>query len=217
MRIKFLGHAAFFIVSNEGKRIITDPYQSGAYDGQVAYKPIVEECDIVTISHEHADHSYIGRELGAPDVVNTPGVKVVKGIEIKGISTYHDKSQGKERGTNIIFVFNVDGFRMCHLGDLGHVLDDATVKEIGEVDILLIPVGGFFTIDAKDAEEIVNKLNPKITIPMHYKTSACGFPIAPVDDFIKGKPNVKKLGKSEIEITELPSSPEIWVLEPALV
>jgi L-ascorbate metabolism protein UlaG (beta-lactamase superfamily) len=143
---------------------------------------------------------------------------VVSSIEFKGIPTYHDASQGKERGESTIFCFTIDSVRLCHLGDLGHPLSSKEIFEIGEVDVLMIPVGGFYTIDAKVATEVMNSLKPRLVIPMHFKTEKCGFPITPVDDFMTGKTNVKKLQSSEIELTKdtLPASTEIQVLKFAM-
>jgi len=218
MKIKWCGHATFLITSSSGKKIITDPYQPGGYDGALSYGSIPDEIDIAVVSHEHADHNYLQGLKGKPQVVKGIGTKVVSGIEFKGIPTYHDTSQGKERGESTIFCFTIDNIRLCHLGDLGHHLAKKEVAEIGEVDVLMIPVGGFYTIDAKVATEVVNSLKPRLTIPMHFKTEKCSFPITTVDDFIFGKTNVKKLPTSEIEITKdnLPTSTEIQVLKFAM-
>jgi L-ascorbate metabolism protein UlaG (beta-lactamase superfamily) len=150
--------------------------------------------------------------------VKGSGPKTVKGISIKGVSTYHDPSEGSERGANTIFTLQIDGIRLCHLGDLGHVLSDKEVAEVGPVDILLIPVGGFFTIDAKEATHVAEQIKPKVLIPMHFKTEKCGFPIAPVEDFVKGKPAPKRTGSSEMTFDKvsLPKKMEIVVLEHAL-
>lgn len=215
MRIKFLGHATFLIESKEGTKIITDPYKPGAY-GSLNYKPIPYEADIVTVSHEHDDHNYVDGVKGNPEVVKGTGEKEIKGIKFKGIQTFHDKSGGKERGLNTVFVMDIDGFKVCHLGDIGDTPTDAQFSEIGKVDVLLIPVGGHFTVEPDEAWQIAQKIAPKVIIPMHFKTEAIGFPIKPVDDFIRGKENVKKLGKCEVEITQLPEKTEIWVLEPEL-
>jgi L-ascorbate metabolism protein UlaG (beta-lactamase superfamily) len=137
---------------------------------------------------------------------------------VKAISTYHDPSKGSERGKNTIFSFSVDGVRICHLGDLGHVLSQKELAEVGSVDILLIPVGGLFTIDANEATQVAEQIKPKVLIPMHFKTEKCAFPIAPVDDFLKGKPNTRRAGKSEVSFSKatLPQQTEIVVLEHAL-
>lgn len=214
MRIKWLGHACFLIVSNEGIRIITDPYEIG---GGIRYAPIDETADVVTVSHGHGDHNNLAAVKGKPEVVRGDGVKKVKGIEFRGVSTYHDEAKGVQRGRNTIFCFTVDSIRLCHAGDLGHELTTEEASQIGEVDVLFIPVGGFFTVDADTAGKVVDKLKPKITIPMHYKTAKCDYPISGVEDFLKGKSNVKRLDSSELELTVegLPPA-QIMVLKPAL-
>lgn len=218
MKIKWLGHSAFLLTAQEGTRVITDPYKPGSFSGAVGYKPIREEADIVIISHEHDDHNYPKEIGGQPTIVKDVGEKTVKNIKIKGIPTWHDTSQGKERGMNTVFVFEIDGLKIGHLGDLGHTFDEEEVKKIRTLDILLIPVGGYFTIDASQATKIVESLAPKLVIPMHFKTPVLGFPVAQVDDFLKGKTNVKRLDSSEVEVTKekLPKVCEIWVLKPEL-
>lgn len=214
MQINFLGHASFIITTNKGVRIITDPYKSGCYNNALRYKPINESADIVLISHDHDDHNCISEVLGNPKIIQGEGTGVEKGIKFTGISVYHDTQKGSARGKNIIFVIEADDLRIAHLGDLGHTLSKAESDKLGTIDILLIPVGGFFTIDSNAATEIMNRLNPRITIPMHYKTPSIDFPIVAVDEFIKDKKNVRKFDKSEIVISKesLPTTPEIWVL-----
>ncbi len=213
MKIKWLGHASFLITSDSGTKIITDPYTAGS---GLRYAEIKESADIVTVSHEHFDHNNVASVGGNPEVVKSDAE--AKGIEFKGVSTYHDASEGKERGSNIIICFEVDGMRVCHLGDLGHPLSDREVAEVGKVDILLAPVGGFFTIDAKVASEVCSKLNPRVVIPMHFKNDRLDFPISGVDDFLQGKEGVTKLDSSEGEFKagELPTTTQIMVLKPAL-
>jgi L-ascorbate metabolism protein UlaG (beta-lactamase superfamily) len=218
MKIKWYGHSAFLITSDKGLKVITDPYESGAYGGQLAYGKINDQADIALISHDHADHNDSKSLPGSPQIIKGSGSKTAKGISFKGISTYHDPSKGSERGTNTIFTFSVDGIQVCHLGDLGHLLSDKELAEIGPVDILLIPVGGYFTIDPKEATRVAEQIKPKVIIPMHFKTEKCGFPIAPVEDFLKGKSNVKRLKTSEATFDKatLPKQMEILVLEHAL-
>jgi len=218
MKIKWYGHAAFLITSDQGVKIITDPYESGAYGGQLAYGKIKDQSDIVLTSHDHADHNDTKSLPGSPQIVKSSGSTTVKGITFKGTSTYHDSSKGSERGANTIFTFTVEGIRVCHLGDLGHILSEKELGDIGPVDILFIPVGGYFTIDSKEATRVAEQLKPKVLIPMHFKTEKCGFPIAPVDDFLKGKPNSRRLGSSEVAFdkTTLPHHTEIVVFEHAL-
>ncbi|MFB3885159.1 MAG: MBL fold metallo-hydrolase [Thermodesulfobacteriota bacterium] len=218
MKIKWYGHSAFLITSDQGVKIITDPYESGAYGGQLSYGQIKDRADVVLTSHDHADHNDPKSLPGSPEIVKGSGSKTVKGISIKGISTYHDPSKGSERGANTIFSLAVDGIRICHLGDLGHILSEKELAEIGPVDILLIPVGGYFTIDAKEATRVAEQIKPKVLIPMHFKTEKCGFPITPVEDFLKGKSNTKRPKASEVafEKKAFPPQMEILVLEHAL-
>jgi L-ascorbate metabolism protein UlaG (beta-lactamase superfamily) len=218
MKIKWYGHSAFLITSDQGVKIMIDPYEPGAFGGQLSYGKIKDQVDIVLTSHDHADHNYTKDLPGTPQIVKGSGPKTAKGISMKGISTYHDPSQGSERGANTIFTLKIDNLQLCHLGDLGHLLSDKELAEIGPVDILLIPVGGFFTIDPKEATRVAEQIKPKILIPMHFKTAKCGFPIAPVEDFLKGKTNTKRPKASEATFDKatLPQQMEIVVLEHAL-
>jgi L-ascorbate metabolism protein UlaG (beta-lactamase superfamily) len=218
MKIKWYGHAAFLITSDQGTPIMIDPYEPGAFGGQLTYGAIKDQADIVLTSHDHADHNYTKGLPGTPQIIKGSLSKTIKGISVKGISTYHDSSKGSERGDNTIFTITIDKIQLCHLGDLGHPLSDKELAEIGPVDILLIPVGGFFTIDSIEATRITGQIKPKILIPMHYKTEKCGFPIAAVEEFLKGKTNIKRPKVSEITFdkTSLPQQMEIVVLEHAL-
>jgi len=214
MRIKLLGHAAFMITSEAGIRIVTDPYVTG---GGLFYDEIEETTDIVTVSHEHTDHNNVAAIRGNPVVVRGAGTVEAKGIRFEGIFTYHDEVGGKRGGSNTVFCFEVDGIRVCHLGDLGHELSDRQVAELGKVDILLVPVGGFFTVDARGASRVCDQLAPRVVIPMHYKTDKCQAPIASVDEFLEGKPEVSRLstGEVEFEAGRLPASTQIVVLAAA--
>ncbi len=213
MKIKFLGHAAFLIESGSGVKIITDPYKPGCFDGGIKYQPITEEANIVTISHEHDDHNCTDIQ-GEPVFVRGAVKKNVKGIDIAGMDVFHDESGGSERGTNTIFKMTIDDMSIVHLGDLGHPLSDEDAKQIGAVDILFVPVGGYFTIDAKVAEDTVSKLNPRVVIPMHFKTEKCGFPIAAVDDYVKDKETKKFDSQVEIKKEDLPDKMKIYLLTP---
>jgi len=218
MQIEWLGHASFLITTKDGKKILTDPYVAGSYGGAVGYGKIDTAADVVTVSHAHDDHCGIRDLRGSPEVIRDPKERTAMGIRFSGIQSYHDQRHGTERGENIIFVIEVEGMRICHLGDLGHPLDDATASKIGEVDVLLIPVGGFYTIDADQATQVVNTLNPRVVIPVHYKTDVLGFPIDGVERFLEGKQGIKRVGRSGIEIGKdtLPGGREIIVLEHAL-
>lgn len=218
MKIKYLGHSCFLITAEDGTKIITDPYEPGGLDGSLKHGAIGEPADVVTVSHQHADHNYAQGVPGNPVVVSGEGSHAAHGIEFKGVASFHDASQGKERGPNTVFTFTVDGVTIAHLGDLGHRLTDDQLAQLGKVNVLLIPVGGFFTIDAAQATGIIDQLKPLIIIPMHAKNPKVDFPIAPVNDFLSGKERVGRIGGSEIEITadSLPTKTEIMVLEPAL-
>ncbi len=214
MDIKWLGHATFLITSDDGTRIITDPYEPNE---RLTYGEIKESADIVTVSHGHGDHSNVAAVGGNPAVVKE--TTEVKGIKFKGIPACHDDAGGEKRGNITIFCFEVDGIKLCHLGDLGHPLSDAQLAEMGKVDVLMIPVGGNFTIDAKVAGEVCEKLAPRLIIPMHFKNDRCpNFPVAGVDDFIKGKSNVTNLEVSEMGLKAgvLPAAAQIVVMTPAL-
>ena len=215
MKVKWNGHASFTLTSDSGLKIITDPYEPGGFGGQIKYGPIPDSADIVLVSHEHADHNYVQGLKGTPSAVRKS--QEIKGIKIEVIDSFHDQSQGRERGENRIFLFELDGIKIAFLGDLGHELKPEQAEKLSGLDLLLIPVGGTFTVDAKQAGKIVEELKPKLVIPMHYKTAKIGFPIQTVDSFLSLFPKSKKLNASEVEIkkSDLPSSTEVWVLEPA--
>lgn len=218
VKLKWYGHASFLITADNGLKIITDPYEPGGYDGAIGYGEIPDTPDIVLCSHDHADHGYTKGLKGEFEVVNKSGVTVVKGIEFKGVEAYHDTEEGQQRGTIIIYTFAIDGVNICHLGDLGHEIDDALAEKIGDVDVLLIPVGGMFTINGNVADRVIEKINPKIVIPMHYKTDKCGFPLARIEEFIDRKRNVSLMATDEIAITKetLPKNQMIMLLDHAL-
>ena len=213
MKLKWLAHASFLITADNGTRIITDPYETG--EG-FTHSEINESADIVTVSHEHFDHNNAAAVGGNPQVVKDS--TEVKGISFKAVPTAHDEKGGNERGKNNIYCFQVDGIRVCHMGDLGHLLTDNQVVEVGKVHVLLIPVGGFFTIDAKTAAMVAEQVRARVIIPMHYKTDKMNLPISDVEGFLKDKDNVTRLNTSEVGFTraELPSSPQIMVLNPSL-
>lgn len=213
MDITYLGHSSFRI---HGKSVswVTDPYASSI----VGLKFPKVEAQIVTISHDHDDHNKAGIVGDSPYIVSGPGEYEVKGVSIFGIPTYHDNKQGAERGPNTVYVASLDGIILCHLGDLGHKLSGETIGQIGAVDILFVPVGGFYTIDASTASEVVSSLEPKIVIPMHYKTEglapALGDKLAPVDDFVKEVGMVPvKTNKFVVTYDQLPEETQLIVLE----
>ena len=218
MKVKWLGHAAFVITTADGTKILTDPYKPGGYDGAVGYGPITEKVDVVTVSHDHEDHNDTDGLTGSFEVVKGCGSSQAKGIRIQGFGCFHDGSKGSERGDNTIFVIEADGIRVCHLGDLGHPLTAAEIKEIGRVDVLLVPVGGHFTIDAREAAQVADAMRARVIIPMHFKTESLGFPIAPVDEFLNEMGIYERPESSEVEITgeSLQEGKRVIVLEHAL-
>ena len=218
MKIKWYGHAAFKITTDGGVRVIIDPYQSGAFGGALSYGKITEETDIVLTSHDHDDHNYTKDIKGTFKHFNKEGVYKEKGLTIEAFPCYHDPSEGKERGNNLVFMIEADGLRLAHMGDLGHTLAQETVKKMGRVDIVLLPVGGFYTIGPDEAGMVMNDIKPKFTIPMHYKTPKCEFPIAGIEAFTAGKKGIKMVNAYEIEVNKdsLPKEPEIIVMHYAL-
>ncbi len=201
MKIRYLGHSAFVLTSDDGGKVLMDPYESGSYGGAVGYKPITEKVDVVTGSHEHEDHFCVDGLPGGYEVVKTPGKHDVAGFSINGVKTFHDTSGGKDRGRNVVFTVDVDGLRVCHLGDLGHLLSGKDAAAVGKVDVLLIPVGGHFTIGPGEALDVIKALDPAVIIPMHYKTDVLDFPIAPVEDFLSLAGDHEAAGTCEIELT----------------
>ncbi len=214
MKIQWLAHSSFLITSRNGVRILTDPYNTGH---GIAHTPIDESAEIVTMSHDHFDHNAFAQVRGNPEKVSSPGSNILRGIGFKGIPVYHDENKGKQRGRNIIFCFTIDGIRLCHLGDLGHTLSAEEVKEIGQVDVLFVPVGGYYTIDAAAASRVCESLKPRIVFPMHFKTAKLDFPVTGVEPFIEGKKNVVRRESSEVEFSTetVPDETEIIVLQPA--
>jgi L-ascorbate metabolism protein UlaG (beta-lactamase superfamily) len=201
------------ITSASGVKIIVDPYTTS----ERTYSAINESADIVTVSHEHSDHNDTKAIKGDPEIIRGLVSKAVKGITFSGVASFHDNVQGTQRGANTIFLFAVDGIRFCHLGDLGHRLNSEKMAEIGPVDVLFIPVGGTFTIDAAMATTVAEDLKPKIVLPMHYRTPKSNPTVVPVDDFIKGKANVEQLTGSILELKKdtLPAQMRIIVLQHA--
>lgn len=211
MRISWLGHACFLLESEGNTKLITDPYQPGSYSGAVGYSPVGIDADVVTVSHYHFDHGYT-KEVSGAVIIDKPGEFKVKDLEIEGIATYHDKEKGAARGKNIIFLIKAEGISIAHFGDLGTL--DLDYHKLKDIDIALVPVGGTFTIDSEEADRLVEKVNPKIVVPMHFKTPKLGFDIDGVEKFLANKPDVEKdVECLEIRKENLPSSLKIVVLK----
>src|SRR5579859_8137184 len=164
MDITYLGHACFKLKGKD-TTVITDPYDSA----MLGIKFEKADADIVTISHHHPDHDNISNVTNIKKIVDGPGEYEVAGVSIIGIQTFHDDNKGADRGKNTIYVIEMDGFRLLHLGDLGHKLDEGQLKEIGTIDILFVPVDPTYNLNPKLAVEVVRQIGPSITIPMHFK------------------------------------------------
>lgn len=210
MKIKWWGHASFLITNSNNIKILTDPYNE-----ELPYKKITDKVDYVTVSHDHFDHNAVDLLEGSPKVIKSSSGFNDENISVEGISVYHDDAEGNKRGKNIIFVINTDGYKIAHLGDLGHDLNKEELNKLKGIDIILIPVGGNYTIDAKKAKDIVDEIKPKIVLPMHYKTDILDFPITGVDEFLSyfEKDNIEIFDGSEVEINKLPSKQKLYLLD----
>lgn len=164
MDITYLGHSSFRL-KGKTTAVVVDPY---ADDIGIKFPKI--SADIVTISHDHSDHNKSSKVKDVKRVIAGPGEYEISGVSIIGMKTYHDEKKGEERGVNTVYVYEIDGVRLCHLGDLGHKLSDKKIGEIGDIDVLFIPVGGVYTIDSKKASELARDMEPRYIVPMHYKT-----------------------------------------------
>ncbi|MDD2585128.1 MAG: MBL fold metallo-hydrolase [Syntrophomonadaceae bacterium] len=207
MFIKWLGHASF-LIEIAGQKLVTDPF-----DDKLGYPVYKQEVDITTVSHDHWDHNAVGILKGSPAVVKKPGVFNFGVINITGVESFHDKSQGSERGKNIIYKISAEGLDLVHLGDLGHTLTPEQVNDIGNTDILLVPVGGTFTVDAEEAFKVVEQLHPHIVIPMHFNTPHLSFELAPVEAFTSRFPRAVKVPHLEITSSDFKNELEVIVLD----
>lgn len=214
MKIKWYGHAAFLLLYSDGTRIITDPYIPGCFDNSLRYYPITDESDFVFISHHHPDHDGARCLKGNPRTVDKPGSHVAGSVEVTGIPTFHDTEKGRLRGSNTIYLFCAEGLRVAHLGDLGH-LPEEQATSLKPVDVLLLPVGGFYTIDPATASQTASLLQARLIIPMHYKTDRLDFPIADLEEFSRLFSDIRRVDTDTVEVNAdlLPAKPQVWVLK----
>jgi L-ascorbate metabolism protein UlaG (beta-lactamase superfamily) len=208
LQIRWHGHSCFEITND--LTVVTDPH-----DGKSIGIPTpCVQGDIILLSHDHFDHSSGVKivEKEGTKIITDGRKRTISNIEISGVESFHDENNGAKRGSNVIYKFIMDGIKFCHLGDLGHELDDATVQKISPIDILFIPVGGNFTIDDKKAWNVIKKIKPKIIIPMHYKIGGLSISIAGLDPFLdQSKYKVIYVGNEiDIEKEDIPSEPEVW-------
>jgi len=209
MDINWLGHSCFRL---KGKQtaIATDPFPP-----DLGYTLGKTAADIVTISHKDHSHSYDKGIGGEPKIITGPGEYEIKGVLIIGIATFHDADGGKVKGKNTVYLIEIDGITVCHLGDLGHVLTAEQVEEIDDVDVLLLPVGGGATINASTAAEVLRQIEPKVVIPMHYKTPVLKRELGPVDSFLKEMGIERPASQPKLSFgpSNLPLSTQVFLLD----
>lgn len=218
MDITYLGHSAFKLRGKDAT-VVTDPFDKKA----VGFAMSAVSADVITVSHNHPDHNAVAQVSGTarrkePYIISAPGEYEASGIGVFGWGSYHDSFQGKERGKNTIYSIIVDGVRVVHLGDLGEIVTDNQVDGLGEVDVLLLPVGGFYTIDAKQAVAVMEKLSPSIVIPMHYRTpehNETFAQMAGVEDFLQlmGVAGIETQDKLKVTADSLPEQATVVLLK----
>lgn len=208
LQIRWHGHACFEITNDV--TIITDPH-----DGKSIGIPVPAITgDIILVSHDHYDHNSVKTvEKTGAKIITDGRKRTIDSVQIQGYDSFHDEDKGAKRGENNIYKFICDDITFCHLGDLGHELDQSVIDQIGPVDILFIPIGGTYTLDAVHAWKVVNEIKPRIVIPMHFKIEGLSLPITGIDPFLEQN-NFKMLkvgNEIDIEKDELPKDPEVWV------
>lgn len=213
MLIEWYGHSCFRVTLENGAKIVIDPF-----DNTVGYEQPKIEANVVLETHQHFDHNSTETIKGSYQLITGPGEYGFEGFTVRGIPSFHDKENGAKRGKNTIYVLRAEGMAVCHMGDQGFVPSDDMINEIGRVDILMIPVGGTFTIDAAEAVETADKLQPNITIPMHYRTMLTDMNIAGVHEFLElaaGHFDISRHGANSITVTkdQLKKRSRISVLE----
>ncbi len=203
MKIEFIAHATFMVELSDGRRLLIDPYQSMTFNGRFNYPPYEADPDFALITHEHIDHNYTGDLRSVPVIVRHHWID--DRLKITSVFVWHDKFQGTKFGGGVqAKIIEADGVRICHLGDCGEILSDAQISRIGSVDFLIIPVGGFYTIDGDEAASLVKRMSVKTVFPCHYRTSLCSLPIEPVDRFISHFEHVTHLAHGVYDIGRLP-------------
>jgi L-ascorbate metabolism protein UlaG (beta-lactamase superfamily) len=209
MEIVWLGHSCFRIRGKEAT-IVTDPF-----DKTLGYPMRKPTANIITVSHSHPQHSFVGGVAGNPRVVSRPGEYDIANAFINGIATFHDKEKGAQRGKNTVFFMEIDEVKVCHLGDLGHVPTTEQVEQMSGTDILMVPVGGGSTLDAAAAAETIGLLEPRLVIPMHYKTEVVKMELDPLDRFLKqmGVKEVETQPKLNVTKSNLPPETRVLVLD----
>lgn len=181
MKIQWLGHSCFRLIESTGNSVVTDPFKPSAVGYGMAYT----SADAVTVSHPHDDHNFIEGVKGNPAVIDTVGNHDFMGISAYGVTSFHDDEEGRKHGANIIYKFSLDGVTVCHLGDIGEPCSPELIEQLFPVNVLLLPVGGNYTVDAEQAKEYVERIMPDVVLPMHYKTKHCEMDIDKLDNFLR--------------------------------
>ena len=209
MEITWYGQSCFRL-RDRLATVITDPYDKG-----IGYTLPRARADIVTVSHDHPDHNYVQGVKGEPKIIVGPGEYEVCGVFITGIPTFHDRKKGASRGRNTVFLFDFEGLTVCHLGDLGHVPTQSQVEALSDIDVLLVPVGAVSTINAAQAAEVISLLEPRLVIPMHYKTKALEVKLDSVSKFLKEMGLSKLATQESLKVTKssLPDETQVTLLD----
>ncbi len=207
VRIVWHGHACFEV--NDGITVVTDPHDGKSIG---IARPSLE-ADMVLVSHDHFDHNCTKAVEGNPLIVESTVNETIMGVRTRALQTYHDTVDGRKRGNNRIYRFEMDGVSFCHLGDLGHTLSDRMLEALGSIDVLFIPVGSVFTIDGETAWRLVTEIDPRIAVPMHYRVGGLSLSIRPLGDFLDLVDSpVTRVGNEIIfEKEDLPEDTEVWV------
>ena len=210
MKIVWKGQACFYITTPRGKqdqvKILIDPFEDS-----LGLKLSPQEADIVLVTHSHFDHNNVKIAKGNPFVIDSPGEYEVKSVFVQGIKTFHDDVEGKERGLNTVYTISAEGITLCHMGDFGQKeLTPEQVEKIGSVHVLMIPVGGTYTINGSEAGKIISQIEPKIIIPMHYALPKLKVKLAPVDEFLRamGKKGLEPQGKLSLKAKDVSGEKE---------
>jgi L-ascorbate metabolism protein UlaG (beta-lactamase superfamily) len=194
MDVTWLGHGCFRL-RGRNAAVITDPYPPA-----IGLRLAKQDADLVTISHEHENHSYADAVRGEPYVIKGPGEYEVHDVSVVGLPSFHDTEKGAKHGRNTVYLIEIDDVRICHLGDLGHRLDDSDAESVSSVDVLLVPVGGRTAINAVEAAEVVRQLEPRFVVPMHYAIPGLKVQLDGVDRFLK-----------EMAVTAMEPQPKLTV------
>ena len=209
MKLEWIGHACFRMTAANGTRVITDPY-----DASVGAQMVPLCAEVITMSHEHHDHNEESMIEGNPVILHGTEEAVIGGVHAYAYGSYHDDAQGAKRGANAIRVFEMDGLKVVHMGDQGCMPDEAIIAAIAEADVMMIPVGGTYTVDAQGAKEIIEAAKPRCVIPMHVKTKGCGYPIAKVDGFLKLMSAADAEQTAALEMTKETAPKGIVLMQP---